>query len=142
MSRTIGIHLGRRNSIAAFKGSQIEIVTADDNTPPARKLTPSVVAYEQGKLLVGDKAYNQLRADPENVIASIMDLMGRDFGDPAVQKQKSQFSYKITQSTRGTDNSIDEKIYKELQQAIDDLNALNLASATVEEAMKLAVPVV
>lgn len=36
----------------------------------------------------------------------------------------------------------DEKIYQELEQAIADLNALNLPGATIEEAMKLAVPVV
>lgn len=107
MSIVIGIQLGRRNSIAAFKScSGVEIVTADDNTPPDRKLTPSVVAYGQGKLLVGDKAYNQLRADPENTIVSIIDLMGRSFSDPSVQKQKSRFGYKITQPTQGTENGI------------------------------------
>lgn len=72
MGIAIGIQLGRRNSIAAFMGPSVEVVTADDNTPPDRKLTPSVVAYEQGKLLVGEKAYNQLRNDPENVIVSII----------------------------------------------------------------------
>jgi molecular chaperone DnaK len=84
----------------------MEVVTADDNAPPERKLTRSVVAYEQGKLLVGEKAYNQLQADPENVIMSIKRLMGRGFGDWAVQKQKSEFSYKIIQPTQGTENGI------------------------------------
>jgi molecular chaperone DnaK len=55
---------------------------------------------------VGKKAYNQLKADPENVIMSIKRLMGRGFGDPAVQKQKSEFSYKITQPSQGTENGI------------------------------------
>lgn len=100
MGIAIGIQLGRRNSIATFKQIQVEIVTADDNTPPDRKLTPSVVAYEQGKLLVGQKAYNQLRYDPENVIVSVIDLMERSFSAPAVQKKKSQFIYKISQPTR------------------------------------------
>ncbi len=77
MGKAIGIDLGTTNSVAAFKEAQVEVVTAEDNTPPDRKLTRSVVAYEQGKLLVGEKAYNQLRADPENVIMSIKRLMAR-----------------------------------------------------------------
>lgn len=106
MGKAIGIDLGTTNSVAAFKEAQVEVVTADDNTPPDRKLTRSVVAYDQGQLSVGDKAYNQLRADPENVIISIKRLMGRGFGDLTVQKQKSYFGYKISQPTQGTDNSL------------------------------------
>lgn len=106
MGKAIGIDLGTTNSVGAFKLAEVEVVTAKDNTPPDRKLTRSLVAYEQGKLLVGDQAYNQLRADPENVIISIKRLMGRGFGDPAVQKQKSEFGYKIAQPSQGTDNSL------------------------------------
>ena len=106
MGKAIGIDLGTTNSVAAFKWANMEVVTSDDNTPPDRKLTRSVVAYQQDKLLVGEKAYGQLKADPENVIMSIKRLMGRGFGDWAVQKQKSEFSYKITQPTQGTENGI------------------------------------
>ena len=65
MDKAIGIDLGTTNSVGAFKKALVEVVTADGNTPPGRKLTRSVVAYEQSNLLVGEKAYNQLRADPE-----------------------------------------------------------------------------
>lgn len=106
MGKAIGIDLGTTNSVAAFKLAEVEVVTANDNTPPDRKLTRSLVAYEQGKFLVGDQAYNQLRADPENVIVSIKRLIGRGFGDLSVQKQKSEFGYKITEPTQGTDNGI------------------------------------
>ena len=108
MGKAIGIDLGTTNSIAAFMPLEktAEVVTADDNTPPDRKLTRSLVAYEQGKLLVGEKAYNQLRSDPENVIISIKRLMRQGFGDPSVQKQKSDISYKISKPTQGTDNWI------------------------------------
>ncbi|MBD2693754.1 Hsp70 family protein [Anabaena catenula] len=106
MGKAIGIDLGTTNSVAAFKLAEVEVVTANDNTPPDRKLTRSVVAYDQGKFLVGEQAYNQLRHDPENVVISIKRLMGRGFGDSAVNKQKSEFGYKISQPTQGTDNSI------------------------------------
>ncbi|BAB76176.1 DnaK-type molecular chaperone [Nostoc sp. PCC 7120 = FACHB-418] len=81
-------------------------MTANDNTPPDRKLTRSLVAYDQDKLLVGNQAYNQLRADPENVIASIKRLIGRGFSDQAVKKQRLEVGYKITEPSYGTDNSI------------------------------------
>lgn len=106
MGKAIGIHLGRRNSIAAIMAATVEVVTADDNTPPERKLTPSVVAYDQGKLLVGQKAHNQLRVEPENTIVSIVELMGCSFNDPCVQKFRSCVGYRITQPTTGTDKSI------------------------------------
>lgn len=106
MGKAIGIDLGTTNSVAAFKLAEVEVVTANDNTPPDRKLTRSVVTYDQGKFLVGDQAYNQLRANPENVVVSIKRLIGRGFGDPAVQKQKSEFGYKIAEPSQGTDNGI------------------------------------
>jgi molecular chaperone DnaK len=106
MVKAIGIDLGTTNSVAAFKLVEVEVVTANDNTPPDRKLTRSVVAENEGQFLVGEQAYNQLRHDPENVIISIKRLMGRGFGDAAVQKQKSEFGYQIGQPTQGTDNSL------------------------------------
>ncbi len=106
MGKAIGIDLGTTNSVAAFKLANVEVVTAADNAPPDRKLTRSVVACQQGQLTVGDKAYNQLRADPENTIISIKRLIGRGFSDEAVQKQKSELGYKIAQPTQGTENSI------------------------------------
>ncbi|MEJ1931560.1 Hsp70 family protein [Nostoc sp. NIES-2111] len=106
MGKAIGIDLGTTNSVGAFKLAEVEVVTANDNTPPDRKLTRSLVAYDQNKLLVGDSAYNQLRADPENVIVSIKRLMGRGFSDPAVKEQQSKVSYKITEPSQGTENSI------------------------------------
>jgi molecular chaperone DnaK len=106
MGKAIGIDLGTTNSVGAFKLAEVEVVTANDNTPPDRKLTRSLVAYDQGKLLVGDSAYNQLRADPENVIVSIKRLMGRGFNDSAVKEQQSKVSYKMTEPSQGTGNSI------------------------------------
>lgn len=106
MGKAIGIDLGTTNSVGAFKLAEVEVVTANDNTPPDRKLTRSLVTYDQDKLLVGNQAYNQLRADPENVIVSIKRLIGRGFSDQAVKKQRSEVGYKISEPSYGTDNSI------------------------------------
>lgn len=106
MGKAIGIDLGTTNSVAAFKLASVEVVTAQDNRPPDRKLTPSVVTSDQDHFLVGEAAYNQLRHHPENVIVSIKRLMGRGFNDLTVQKQQAELAYKITQPSQGTDNSI------------------------------------
>nr|WP_082065428.1 Hsp70 family protein [Aliterella atlantica] len=106
MGKAIGIDLGTTNSVAAFKLERVEVVTADDNTPPDRKLTRSVVAHDQSNIVVGEKAYNNLLHDPENTIISIKRLMGRGFSDPAVQKQQSHYAYKIIKPESGTDNSL------------------------------------
>ena len=106
MGNVVGIDLGTTNSVAAFKFAQVEVATATDNSPPDRKLTRSVVALAQNRLVVGQQAYNQLRADPENVIISIKRLMGRGFADSTVQEQLHRFGYKVTQATSGTENSL------------------------------------
>lgn len=106
MGNVVGIDLGTTNSVAAFKFAEVEVVTAEGNAPPERKLTRSIVASNQGSLVVGETAYNQIGADPENVIVSIKRLMGRGFNDPALQQQHTRFSYKITSTEHGTDNSL------------------------------------
>lgn len=102
----IGIDLGTTNSVAAFKFAEIEVVTADHNSPPDRKLTRSIVASTQNRLVVGEEAYRQLKAEPENVIISIKRLIGRGFSDTVVQEQLSRLNYKVSQSTKGTENSL------------------------------------
>jgi molecular chaperone DnaK len=106
MGNVIGIDLGTTNSVAAFKWAEIAVVKNEENSGNENALTRSVIAFDKGKLVVGTKAYNQLRDQPENVIISIKRLMGRGFNDPTVQQQLSRFGYKITQSTQGTDNSL------------------------------------
>ncbi|PSB43281.1 Hsp70 family protein, partial [Chamaesiphon polymorphus] len=106
MGNIVGIDLGTTNSVAAFKFADVEVVTADDNQAPDRKLTRSVVATTPNGIIVGETAYNQLKADPENTIISIKRLIGRGFSDPVVQAQLARLHYKITQSIEGTDNSL------------------------------------
>ncbi|MGD1919353.1 MAG: Hsp70 family protein [Pleurocapsa sp.] len=106
MGKIIGIDLGTTNSVAAFKFASTEIVTSPENTPPDRKLTRSVLACKDDRIVVGNQAYFQLKDDAENVIVSIKRLIGRGFADSIVQKQLDRFAYKISQSTQGTENSI------------------------------------
>jgi molecular chaperone DnaK len=107
MGNIVGIDLGTTNSVAAFKFAQdVDVVTADDNQSPDRKLTRSVVAATPNGIVVGETAYNQLKSDPENVIISIKRLIGRGFSDPVVKEKLDRLNYKITRSTKGTDDSL------------------------------------
>jgi molecular chaperone DnaK len=106
MGNIVGIDLGTSNSVAAFKLADIEVVTAGDNTPPDRKLTRSIVTIQDGRLVVGEAAYRQLNAAPEQTIVSIKRLMGRGFSDAVVQNQIQHLSYKVTESSQGTANSL------------------------------------
>ncbi|MEM8829615.1 MAG: Hsp70 family protein [Cyanobacteria bacterium P01_G01_bin.19] len=106
MGNVVGIDLGTTNSVAAFKFANTQVVTAPDNTPPDRKLTRSVVGLMDDQMIVGDRAYNQLKADPANTIISIKRLIGRGFADSVVQQQLDRFAYKISQSSKGTENSL------------------------------------
>jgi molecular chaperone DnaK len=106
MGNIVGIDLGTSNSVAAFKLADVEIVTAADNTAPDRKLTRSIVTVQAGRIVVGEAAYRQLNAAPEQTISSIKRLMGRGFTDTVVQNQLQQLSYKVTESSQGTENSL------------------------------------
>ncbi|WP_460193704.1 Hsp70 family protein [Thermosynechococcus sp. FA-CM-4201] len=106
MPAAIGIDLGTTNSVAAIKLAETEVITADDNTPPERKLTRSIVSIYNNELVVGETAYNQFRSNPANVIFSIKRLMGRGINDPAVQQHIQNVPYKVTQFTQGTENAL------------------------------------
>ena len=106
MGNIVGIDLGTTNSVASFKFANTEVVTAPDNPAPDRTLTRSVIGVENDRIIVGNNAYQKLKADPENVIISIKRLIGRGFGDSVVQQQLDRFAYKISKSSKGTENSL------------------------------------
>ncbi len=106
MGSVVGIDLGTTNSVAAFRFGELLIVTAADNKPPDRHLTPSIVAWQGGAMVAGQIAQNQLRADPQNVVTTIKRLIGRGIGDTAVRIQIQHSAYKISEAHHGTENSL------------------------------------
>jgi molecular chaperone DnaK len=106
MGNVVGIDLGTTNSVAAFRFAAVTIVSAEDNSPPDRFLTPSIVAWQNEQLVVGQAARNQLQGDPQNVVSNIKRLMGRGFSDSAVQTQMTQCTYRINSALHGTENSL------------------------------------
>jgi molecular chaperone DnaK len=106
MGNVVGIDLGTTNSVAAFRFAAVTLVSAEDNSPPDRFLTPSIVAWHQQQLVVGQAARNQLQGDPQNVVSNIKRLMGRGFSDATVQTQMAQCTYQIDSALNGTENSL------------------------------------
>ena len=72
MSKVIGIDLGTTNSCVSVleAGNATVIANAEGN-----RTTPSVVAFKNGEIIVGDAAKRQIVTNPE-VVSSVKRLMG------------------------------------------------------------------
>ena len=71
-----GIDLGTTNSgIARFKEGKVTLLK---NPVGFRETLPSVVAYKAERILIGDKANEQLLTNPERVFSSFKRRMGTD----------------------------------------------------------------
>ena len=72
MSKIIGIDLGTTNSaVAVLEGNEAKIIA----NPEGNRTTPSVVAFKNGEIQVGEVAKRQAVTNP-NTIASIKRQMG------------------------------------------------------------------
>jgi len=124
----IGIDLGTTNSLVSLKRIQTEIIPNKEN----KYLTRSCVTRqkkvntskkEKGILfsifkkknhsnneefIVGQKAYEWMKQDPENTIVSVKRLIGRGFSEPEIQKiiKQKKLNYKISEFKEGTTNTL------------------------------------
>ena len=72
MSKIIGIDLGTTNScVAVMEGKEVKVIT----NPEGNRTTPSVVAFKDGEIVVGDAAKRQVVTNKDSV-TSIKRLMG------------------------------------------------------------------
>jgi molecular chaperone DnaK len=81
MAKIIGIDLGTTNSVVSvMMGGEPEVVASQEGD----RIIPSVVAFaENGEILVGQQAKNQMITNPENTIRSAKRFMGRKFSEVA-----------------------------------------------------------
>ena len=99
MSKIIGIDLGTTNScVAIMDGKAPKVI----ETAEGSRTTPSVVAFlEDGERLVGQPAKRQAVTNPTNTLFAIKRLIGRQYVDPVVEKDKHMVPYDIVKGPNG-----------------------------------------
>ena len=99
MGKIIGIDLGTTNScVSVMEGNTPKVIENAEGT----RTTPSIVAYmEDGEILVGAPAKHQAITNPANTLFAIKRLIGRKFGEEAVQKDIGLMPYKIVKADNG-----------------------------------------
>jgi molecular chaperone DnaK len=98
MSKIIGIDLGTTNScVAILDGSKSKVIeNAEGN-----RTTPSVIAYTDEEILVGQPANRQRVTNPKNTVFAIKRLIGRRFEDKVVQKDINLMPFDIVEADNG-----------------------------------------
>ena len=96
MSKIIGIDLGTTNSAMAYmSGGKPNIIA----NAQGGRLTPSIVAVDdKGETLVGAPAKNQAVTNPEGTIYSVKRLIGRNWDDPEVQRDRDLLPFEMRKS--------------------------------------------
>jgi molecular chaperone DnaK len=97
--KIIGIDLGTTNSCVAILevGGKVKVI---ENSEGART-TPSIVAYKEDAILVGDPAKRQAVTNPKNTFYAIKRLIGRRFNEEMVQKDIKMVPYQIVSASNG-----------------------------------------
>ena len=98
MGRIIGIDLGTTNScVAVMEGDKPRVIENSEGD----RTTPSVVAFMDEEVLVGQTAKRQAVTNPENTLYAVKRLIGRRFQEDAVQKDIKLVPYKIVAADNG-----------------------------------------
>jgi len=98
MGKIIGIDLGTTNScVAVMEGDKVKVI---ENAEGART-TPSIVAYTEEEVLVGQAAKRQAVTNPQHTLFAVKRLIGRKLTDDVVQKDIKMVPYKIVGADNG-----------------------------------------
>ncbi len=98
MGKIIGIDLGTTNScVAVMDGDKPKVIENAEGD----RTTPSIVAYTEDEILVGQPAKRQAVTNPANTIYAVKRLIGRTYDEEAVQKDIELVSYKIIKADNG-----------------------------------------
>merc|ERR1719313_1776492 len=77
--------------VGVYKNGRVEIIANDQGN----RIMPSYVAFTDKERLTGDSAKNQATSNPLRTVYDVKRLIGRNFGDRSVQKDKKLVSYNI-----------------------------------------------
>ena len=93
----IGIDLGTTNSLISY-------ISNEDEKPknvefsPGVFLLPSIVSFTSEEILIGDKAKEIQKTNPENTIYSIKRLIGKFYNDETVQNDINNLTYRVVEN--------------------------------------------
>ncbi len=90
--RVVGIDLGTTNSLVAFMEGETPVVIPGED---GERLVPSVVAWTDEGVAVGNAARGTLLEDSASAVYSAKRLMGRDLAD--VQEELKLFPFKLAE---------------------------------------------
>jgi Fe-S protein assembly chaperone HscA len=90
IGRVVGIDLGTTNSLVAFMEGDTPVVIPGED---GERLVPSVVAWTDDGVVVGNAARGTLMSDSASAVYSAKRLMGRDIED--VQEELKLFPFKL-----------------------------------------------
>ena len=97
MSKIIGIDLGTTNScVSVLESGQPKIIENSEGD----RTTPSVVAYTENEIIVGQSAKRQAVTNPENTLYAIKRLIGRKY-DGEIKKEAESAPFKIIKADNG-----------------------------------------
>ena len=98
MGKIIGIDLGTTNScVAVMEGGKPRVIENSEGD----RTTPSIVAFTDDEVLVGQSAKRQAVTNPENTLYAVKRLIGRQFDEEAVQKDIKLVPYKVVKADNG-----------------------------------------
>ncbi len=98
MGKIIGIDLGTTNScVAVMEGDKTRVIENSEGS----RTTPSIIAFADDEVLVGQSAKRQAVTNPKNTIFAIKRLIGRRFEEAEVQKDIDLVPYSIVKADNG-----------------------------------------
>tara|TARA_B100000809_G_scaffold245258_2_gene272026 strand:+ start:5403 stop:7319 length:1917 start_codon:yes stop_codon:yes gene_type:complete len=98
MGKIIGIDLGTTNScVSVLEGNKAKVIENSEGD----RTTPSIVAFTDDEILVGQSAKRQAVTNPTNTLFAVKRLIGRKFKDDVVQKDISMVPYTIVAADNG-----------------------------------------
>ena len=88
----VGIDLGTCNScVGVFQHGKVEIMANDHGN----RTTPSYVAFNKTKRLIGDSARNQVAMNPINTVFGAKRLIGRKWDETVVQADRELWPFEV-----------------------------------------------